>query len=131
MTDVNAPPSPASVIARGMVKLLHETSGRGPVQARTTIARDHVLVALQDTLTQGERNLVANGLGDQVMTLRRSYQEIMKADAVKLVEEAIGRKVLGFMSDNHFEPDLAVEVFMLDPREPGAGGEPHEADADG
>jgi hypothetical protein len=25
------------------------------------------------------------------------------------------RKVIGFMSDNHIDPDLAVEVFVLEP----------------
>jgi uncharacterized protein YbcI len=27
----------------------------------------------------------------------------------------MGRKVVGFMSDNHIDPDLAVEVFVLEP----------------
>ena len=28
------------------------------------------------------------------------------------------RKVIGFMSDNHIDPDLAVEVFVLEPLPP-------------
>ena len=41
------------------------------------------------------------------------------------VEELTGRKVIGFMSDNHIDPDLAVEVFVLQPLSsgPGEGGE--------
>ena len=31
------------------------------------------------------------------------------------IEELTGRKVIGFMSDNHIDPDLAVEVFVLEP----------------
>jgi uncharacterized protein YbcI len=31
------------------------------------------------------------------------------------IEELTGRKVIGFMSDNHVDPDLAVEVFVLEP----------------
>lgn len=30
------------------------------------------------------------------------------------VEKLTGRKVVAFMSDNHLEPDMAVEVFILD-----------------
>jgi uncharacterized protein YbcI len=30
------------------------------------------------------------------------------------VEKLTGRKVVAFMSDNHLEPDMAVEVFFLD-----------------
>ena len=31
------------------------------------------------------------------------------------IEALTGRKVIGFMSDNHIDPDLAVEVFVLAP----------------
>ena len=31
------------------------------------------------------------------------------------IEALTGRKVVGFMSDNHVDPDLAVEVFVLEP----------------
>jgi uncharacterized protein YbcI len=34
------------------------------------------------------------------------------------IEELTGRKVIGFMSDNHLDPDLAVEVFVLEPLRP-------------
>jgi uncharacterized protein YbcI len=30
------------------------------------------------------------------------------------IEELTGRKVVGFMSDSHIDPDLAVEVFVLE-----------------
>jgi uncharacterized protein YbcI len=32
-----------------------------------------------------------------------------------MVEELTGRTVVGFMSDNHANPDLGVEVFVLEP----------------
>jgi len=40
----------------------------------------------------------------------------MQADVSLAIEELTGRKVIGFMSDNHIDPDLAVEVFVLQPR---------------
>ena len=43
---------------------------------------------------------------------------IMKKDVSREIEELTGRKVIGFMSDNHIDPDhpdLAVEVFVLEP----------------
>jgi hypothetical protein len=39
----------------------------------------------------------------------------MRDDLVALVERETERKVIGFMSDNHIDPDLAVEVFVLAP----------------
>jgi uncharacterized protein YbcI len=35
------------------------------------------------------------------------------------VEEILGRKVIAFMSQVHFDPDLAAEVFVLDGASPG------------
>jgi uncharacterized protein YbcI len=39
----------------------------------------------------------------------------MQSDMVAAVEEATGRSVIAFMSDNHVEPDLACEIFVLAP----------------
>ena len=44
----------------------------------------------------------------------------MQADVRREIEELTGRKVIGFMSDNHIDPDLAVEVFVLEPLPPAA-----------
>jgi uncharacterized protein YbcI len=37
--------------------------------------------------------------------------EEMKAAVARLT----GRRVLAFMSDNHLDPDMAIQVFILDP----------------
>ena len=39
------------------------------------------------------------------------------------VERLTGRKVAAFMSDNHVDPDIAAETFVLELREPQAGDE--------
>jgi hypothetical protein len=31
------------------------------------------------------------------------------------VEEATGRRVIAFMSQVHFDPDMAAEIFVLEP----------------
>jgi uncharacterized protein YbcI len=41
----------------------------------------------------------------------------MRTEMSDKIEELTGRKVVGFMSDSHIDPDLAVEVFVLE-REP-------------
>jgi uncharacterized protein YbcI len=106
-------------ISNGIVRLLREYTGRGPTKARTTIGRDHVLVVVRDALTTGERKLVDAGYGDEVMLTRRRYQRVMQPAAIELIEELTGRRVTGFMSDNHADPDLGVEVFIFDPDEQG------------
>ena len=73
-------------------------------------------MVLQDSLTRGEQTLVDAGQGEAVLDLRRRRQRVMQADVSREIVELTGRKVIGFMSDNHIDPDLAVEVFVLEPR---------------
>ncbi len=109
----------AAALSNMMVALLRKYTGRGPTKARTTLGHDHVLIALQDTLTTGERALVAGGYSDRVLDTRRCVQELMRDEAVEGVERTTGRTVIGFMSDNHIDPDMGVEIFLLDPRSDG------------
>jgi hypothetical protein len=38
----------------------------------------------------------------------------MRDDLVAIVERCTGRTVAAFMSANHFNPDLAAEIFVLE-----------------
>jgi uncharacterized protein YbcI len=107
--------SPNAEISRRAVQTLREFTGRGPTKARTTINHDSVMVVMGDTLTKGERRLADNGKAARVLEVRHDYQLVMKNDLVDAVETVLDRKVIAFMSDNHLDPDLAVEVFILEP----------------
>jgi uncharacterized protein YbcI len=108
---------PGPMISTAAVQLLRDFTGRGPTKAKTLINEDVVTVLLADTLTKGERNLVENGRSDRVLQLRHDYQLVMRDDLVAIVERQLDRKVIAFMSQNHIDPDLAAEVFVLQPRE--------------
>jgi hypothetical protein len=49
----------------------------------------------------------------------------MRRDLINGVEQIVGRDVIAFLSDNHINPDVAVEVFLLAP----ADGDRHPGDA--
>jgi len=110
----------AAAISNTVVRALARTTGRGPTKARTTLGENGVFVVLQDSLTHGEQTLTDAGEGEAVLDLRRRWQRVMEADLSREIEELTGRKVIGFMSDNHIEPDIAVEVFVLKPLPPDA-----------
>jgi len=105
----------AAAISNSVVQTLARTTGRGPTKAKATLGANAVFVVLQDTLTIGERTLANAGEGKAVLDLRRRWQRVMQAEMSGEIEELTGRKVVGFMSDNHIDPDLAVEVFVLEP----------------
>jgi uncharacterized protein YbcI len=109
-------------ISRSAVRLLREYTGRGPTRARTTINTESVMIVLGDTLTKGERKLAQNGKADRVLAVRHDFQMVMQEELVAIVERTLDRKVIAFMSDNHLDPDLAVEVFILEPTTSGPGG---------
>ena len=107
----------AAAISTTVVKALARATGRGPTKARTTLGENGVFVVLEDTLTRGEQTLSDAGYGAAVLDLRRHWQTVMENDLSRDIEALTGRKVIGFMSDNHIDPDLAVEVFVLEPRD--------------
>ena len=108
---------PPAVISTSAVRLLHEFTGRGPTKAKTIVTDDVVTILLADTLTKGERNLVEAGRAERVLGVRHDFQNAMRDDLVGLVEKELDRKVIAFMSQNHVDPDLGVEVFVLEPAE--------------
>jgi uncharacterized protein YbcI len=105
----------AAAISNTVVRALARTTGRGPTKAKTTLGDNGVFVVLQDSLTRGEQTLTDAGEGNAVLDLRRRWQRCMETDLSREIEDLTGRKVIGFMSDNHIDPDLAVEVFVLEP----------------
>ena len=102
-------------INNGAVRVLRDYTGRGPTTARTVIDHNSVTILLADTLTPAERRLAESGRADHVKQTRHEFQELMRDDLVKLVEDTLDRKVIAFMSDNHINPDMGVEVFVLEP----------------
>jgi uncharacterized protein YbcI len=107
-----------AAIANAVVHLINEYTGRGPTRARTHCSEDLITVVLRDTLTKGERSLVRDGLADLVLATRKAYQDTMREDLVSEVERITGRTVDAFMSDNHIDPDIAIETFVLEAVKP-------------
>jgi len=102
-----------AAISDAMASLLSRYTGRGATSSRTTFGKDVIVCVMEDALTKGERSLVQFGRTDAVMNIRSAFQEVMAEEAISLVEELSGRRVTAFMSNNHIDPDLAVETFVL------------------
>jgi uncharacterized protein YbcI len=115
--------SKAAAISNHVVRTMSDYTGRGPTRARTHISDDVITVVLQDTLTKGERSLVSDGLDQLVLTTRKAFQSTMREDLVSGIEDILGRRVVAFLSDNHIDPDVAVEIFVMTPAVVGANGD--------
>lgn len=115
MDEQRAGMPPTAEISTEAVGVLREYTGRGPTKAKTMVNEDVVTLLLADTLTKGERRLAENGHAERILELRHDFQQVMREDLIAIVERHLERKVIAFMSQNHIDPDFAVEVFVLEP----------------
>lgn len=107
--------SKTAAISNLVVRTMSDYTGRGPTQAQTHISDDVVTVVLRDTLTKGERSLVSEGLDGLVLTTREAFQSTMREELIRGVETILERKVVAFLNDSSVDPDMAVDVFVLEP----------------
>jgi uncharacterized protein YbcI len=105
----------ASTISTAITRLHRDHYGRGATTARTIIHRDYVVTFLDDLFTPIEHTLIDAGREDTVRETRHIFQQAMRQAFVAVVEETMGRKVVAFMSQVHFAPDMAAEIFVLEP----------------
>jgi uncharacterized protein YbcI len=102
-------------LTNAVIHVTKEYLGRGPTKGRAYIQEDIVVVLLGETLTKAERSLVNDGKTERVLSLRQEFKRTMKDELVAEVEHLTGRRVIAFMSDTHIDPDLACDVFVLEP----------------
>jgi uncharacterized protein YbcI len=104
-----------TAISDGLVALITDYYGKGPTQAKTYYQDDLVLCLLRGGFTRVEETLQQGGRGEAVLLQRMAFQEIMRERFEAVVQDATGRRVVGFMSGNQQQPDMMCEVFILAP----------------
>jgi uncharacterized protein YbcI len=111
-----------TAISDGLVSLLKEFYGRGPTAAKSYFQDDLVVCLLRGGFSRVEQTLLDGGRGSSVIQQRMDFQELMRARFEQVIEDATGRRVIGFMSGNQQDPDLMCEVFILAPPETAEPG---------
>ncbi len=108
-------------ITNRIVAFMREHYGRGPIKAKTYVLDNLIVCVLTDGFTAIERTMMEGGQPDRVLEMRRGFQQLMKERYTEMIEELTGRKVLAFLSQAHVEPDLTIEMFLMDGPVPGFG----------
>ena len=103
-----------SEITNRIVALMREHYGRGPIKAKTYVLDNLIVCVLSDGFTAIERTMMEGGEPERVLEMRRDFQRMMKVRYSEMIEALTGRKVLAFLSQAHVEPDLTVEMFLMD-----------------
>ena len=104
-------------ISTGLVQLHSRYYGKGPTKAKTHLVDDTIVSVLRGGFTTVERTLLETGRVESVYQMRRTFQQVMEDEFRRVVEEASGRRVIAYMSSINVEPELAVEIFVLEPLE--------------
>jgi uncharacterized protein YbcI len=107
-------------ISNRIVSLQKKLYGKGPTKARTFYHDDVVLVVTRGGFSRVEETLQQAGRGAAVLAQRAEFQQVVEGEFVAAIEELTGRHVQAFMSANHQDPDMAAELFILDPAASGA-----------
>ena len=125
--DSGDPPAPLiggrlmAEITNRIVAFMREHYGRGPIKAKTYVLDNLIVCVLSDGFTAIERTMMEGGQPDLVLEMRRDFQQLMKVRYSEMIQELTGRKVLAFLSQAHVEPDLTIEMFLMDGPVPGFG----------
>jgi uncharacterized protein YbcI len=113
----------AAAVGTAITRLHREHYGRGATVTRTVFQRNYVIAFLEDIYTPLEKTLLKNGRYEEVKQTRQLFQMAMQADFAAAVEQITGRKVIQFMSQVAFDPDMAAEIFVLEPEADDTGTE--------
>jgi uncharacterized protein YbcI len=123
-----------TAISNRIVGLLAEHYGRGPIRAKTYVLDDLVVCVLRNGFTAIEETMMRTGHPDRVVEMRREFQVMMDRAYKASIEELTGSRVVALLSQAHIEPDITIELFIVDPPLPGFGsaeiGIPHRIDVE-
>jgi uncharacterized protein YbcI len=108
-------------ITNRIVAFTREHYGRGPIKAKTYVLDNLIVCVLSNGFTPIERTMMEGGEPDRVLEMRRDFQRMMQERYTGMIEQLTGRKVLAFLSQAHVEPDLTIEMFLMDGPVPGFG----------
>jgi uncharacterized protein YbcI len=101
-------------ISNEMTRTHRESFGRGPSNVKTLIQKGFVVSFLEDIYTPFEKTLISGGYEKLVMDARFAFQQMKRDEYTEIVQTATGRKVRAFLSQNHIDPPIAVEMFVLE-----------------
>jgi len=104
-----------AALTREIVRLYAARYGKGPTGARCYWAGDMLICEMEEPLTAAERTLVAAHKAAEVHALRRGLQDVMEGELTAAVERVTGRAVRAFLSQVHLDPEIDIEVFVLEP----------------
>ncbi|HEX3239782.1 MAG TPA: Na-translocating system protein MpsC family protein [Solirubrobacterales bacterium] len=102
-------------ISAAMVDLYGRFYGHDRTTATTYINDNVVVCILEDILSTGESQQIADGASSDVIDGRVAFQAGAEDEFSLAIERLTGRTVTAFLSANQTDPGVASELFFLGP----------------
>ena len=111
--DLYIPGPVRDEIATAVVRIYRDFVGRGPRTVKVHSLENIVVIIAEHPYTTAERSLITSDHRQSVMQLRTGFQSAMQDAISEVVRTKSGHEIDAFMSANHIEPDLSVEIVVL------------------
>ena len=105
----------AMAICNAITGALKRSSGKGPTKVKAYSTHDHVAVVVQDMLTTLERTLVQDGHEQLVREARQVLTGRVAKQCRTTIEQATGRRVVGWQTEVNPSADRAITLVQLQP----------------
>jgi uncharacterized protein YbcI len=105
----------AMAICNAITGALKRSSGKGPTKVKAYSTHDHVAVVVQDMLTTLERTLVQDGHEQLVSEARQVLIGRVANECRATIEQATGRRVVGWQTEVNPSADRAFTLIQLQP----------------
>jgi uncharacterized protein YbcI len=104
-------------ITAGIVSIYRQHYGKGPTKAKTQMVDDTIICELENFSTTVEKTLLARGEHEHIQAMRIKFQDALEEELTEVVESTTGRTVRAFLSQSRIEPEVALEIFLLEPED--------------
>ena len=105
----------AMAICNAITGALKRSSGKGPTKVKAHSTQDHVEIVVEDMLTALERTLVQDGHGQLVSEARQVLTGRVANECRATIEQATGRRVVGWQTEVDPSADRAFTLIQLQP----------------
>jgi uncharacterized protein YbcI len=112
-----------AAVSRELVRIKAQHYGKGATEAKVYQCDDWLFCVLKGGLTTVERTLLERGDEDLVRQVRLRFQDQMSDTFIDAIARTTGRRVRTYHSQIMFDPDYAVEMFLLGERLPDGSEE--------
>ena len=101
-------------ISNEFVTMQKKFWGLGPLEAKSYMMDDLLLIVMRGGMTTAESTMIEFGRQELVRQFRQSFENEMSEKLRGMIEHLTGRKVLTYQSQVLFAPDIVTELFVFE-----------------